>query len=269
VPTVETWTESEKVFRERWNFPSAVGAMDGKHIRIKCPAKSGSLHWNFKNFYSTVLLAVVDSNYNFLVAEIGAPGSQSDSGVLMSSVFDKLVSTAKINFPAEREIGSEGRVPAVILADQGFPLKEWMMKPFPVVGAANVRQAIFNYRLSRARVISENAFGILTARWRILLTSIDAKADLVRLIVRTIIVLHNYLRKSNDTGGISVDSEDDTMDGNWRENVPNNNQGREILRVGSNNYNSNASEIRDRFMNYFCSDEGSISKQGRIVMNGY
>jgi hypothetical protein len=34
-------------FRERWNFPNFIGCIDGKHIRIKCPTKAGSLFCNY------------------------------------------------------------------------------------------------------------------------------------------------------------------------------------------------------------------------------
>jgi len=37
-------------FRERWNFPNVIGYTDGKHIRIKCPTKAGSLFYNY-NFF--------------------------------------------------------------------------------------------------------------------------------------------------------------------------------------------------------------------------
>ena len=43
---------------EIWNFPHCIGAIDGKHCRIQCPANSGSDFNNFHEFHSIVLMAV-------------------------------------------------------------------------------------------------------------------------------------------------------------------------------------------------------------------
>ncbi|XP_046582879.1 uncharacterized protein LOC124290210 [Haliotis rubra] len=72
----EEWASTEEVFRNRWNIPHAVGALDGKRVAINKPAKSGSLY--HKGFFSVVLMALVDGNYKFLWVDVGAYGSMSD-----------------------------------------------------------------------------------------------------------------------------------------------------------------------------------------------
>lgn len=62
-PDASMWAASEKVFREKWNFPFCVGAIDGKHVRIKAPWNTGSFHHNYKKFFSVVMLAVVSGDY--------------------------------------------------------------------------------------------------------------------------------------------------------------------------------------------------------------
>ena len=79
--TPEAWKEVANGFYNRWNLPHCVGAIDGKHIAMRCPRKSGSLFYNYKGFFSVVLLAVVDAEYKFLYVDIGASGSGSDAGV--------------------------------------------------------------------------------------------------------------------------------------------------------------------------------------------
>jgi hypothetical protein len=72
--TPEEWKTVAAGFGYRWNFHNCLGALDGKHVAIKAPNKSGSLYFNYKGFYSIVLLALVDSEYRFLYVDVGSNG---------------------------------------------------------------------------------------------------------------------------------------------------------------------------------------------------
>ena len=61
----EKWNKVEEVFRQKCNIPHAIGAIDGKRVAIRKPAKSGSLHHNYKGFFYLVLMALVDGDYLF------------------------------------------------------------------------------------------------------------------------------------------------------------------------------------------------------------
>ena len=78
----------------------------------------------------------------------------------------------------------------MILGDSAFPFRLWLMKPY---GAANLtpEEGYFNYRLSRARMITERAYGQLKSRWRVLFRKLECRPGSVKLAALACIVLHN------------------------------------------------------------------------------
>lgn len=162
--TPDGWKKVADGFESRWNLPHCVGAIDGKHIAIKCPAGGGSYYFNYKGFHSIVMMALVDAHHRFLYVDVGANGAVSDGGLFQETDLRESLEQNTIGLPPQEPLpGGTADIPYYIVGDDAFPLKEWLMKPYPKRSLTR-EQRIFNYRLSRARLAVENAFGILAHR---------------------------------------------------------------------------------------------------------
>ncbi|XP_056091572.1 uncharacterized protein LOC130070991 [Rhinichthys klamathensis goyatoka] len=164
-PTQDTWKEVAQGFCEKWNFPNCLGAIDGKHIIIQAPPLSGSQFFNYKKTFSIVLLALVGADYRFRFIQVGDFGRTCDGGVYASSDLGRGMETNTLHVPPSTSLPGAahlGDVPFVMVGDAAFQLKPFLMRPYP---GANLsyKKRIFNYRLSRARMVVENAFGILSS----------------------------------------------------------------------------------------------------------
>ena len=99
VPSEDKWKSIADEFYERWNFPNCIGAIDGKHVMIQCPFNSGSLFYNYKSYFSIVLLAVASVDYRFIMVDVGAYGTSNDSGVLNPTIFFKPLRNKNLEVP--------------------------------------------------------------------------------------------------------------------------------------------------------------------------
>ena len=269
VPSPKTegdWKEIAKDFEEMWDMPHCVGALDGKHIRIKKPPKSGALWHNYKGFFSMVLLAICDSNYCFSFVDVGEYGSNNDSGVLKNSKMGRMFARNEMNLPkAEKIDGETWNTPYFLVGDEIFPLTTWLMRPFAGSSLINEKRKVFNYRLSRARRVIENAFGILAARWRIFQKPIDARPDKVEKIIFACIALHNYLKLTDSahyTPKGFVDSESNYGEivlGQWR-NSCQSKAFEDVKRKRNVKYKRSAVEIREKLSDYLVAG-GSVPWQ--------
>nr|CAI5862362.1 unnamed protein product [Callosobruchus analis] len=107
-PTKADWEEISKQFQKYTNFPNCIGAIDGKHIRIIKPNDFGSPFYKYKNYFSTVLLAVCDANYCFNAVDICAYGKSNDSTSFNESVLYKKIVEKSFDIPDPRSISQTG-----------------------------------------------------------------------------------------------------------------------------------------------------------------
>ena len=131
--------KTRKVFMDKMvemksllQFPCCFGAIDGYHIPIKCPAcgrESNKEYQNFKNFYSLVLMIIVDSHYRFIWASCGFPGTFHDSVIFQSThLYSEVIKGNLIHSIAWNVCDTE--VQPVIFGDSAFPFKTWLLKPY-------------------------------------------------------------------------------------------------------------------------------------------
>lgn len=135
-----------------WKYTATstcLGAADGKHVRIIHPRNSGSTFYNYKSYYSIMLMAAVDANYKFIFADVGCQGKISNSGVMRNTQFRSKLVNGHLNLPKASSL---------------------------FVFHFSVRH-IFNCRLFWGRRVSENAFGILPKWFRMYSTVLSIKSN--------------------------------------------------------------------------------------------
>ncbi|XP_041484662.1 putative nuclease HARBI1 [Lytechinus variegatus] len=191
----EEWREIANDWLQRWNFPHTIGAIDGKHVACKAPPNSGSEYYNYKGFFSIILVALVSSDYKVLWADVSGNGSASDAQIYNQNELKQGLEIGDImGWPNQDPLPNDTQdVPYFIVGDDAFSLRTYLMKPYSAK-ALTREERIYNYRLSRARRVVENTFGIMANRFQVLLTTMQHHADTVRLILKTCILLHNLMR---------------------------------------------------------------------------
>lgn len=277
----EQWLDIAKQTQDRWQFPNCFGAADGKHIMIIHPKNSGSEFYNYKGFFSIVLLALVDYNYQFIFVDVGCQGRISDGGVYRHSHFYKALEKNELGLPDDSPLPQSTDpafidqvyepMPYVFLGDEAFPLGKHCMKPYSQINLTP-RKRVYNYRLSRMRRVTENAFGILANRFRIFCTKINLHPDKATIITMSALVLHNMLRelsKDSYTPEGFIDQIDEStgeiVDGSWREQDLTNYAFQELQPCrGNNRANQSASYIREVFTDHFWGP-GQIPWQWKMI----
>lgn len=138
-------------------------------------------------------------------------------------------------------------------------------------GKLEFHQRIFNYRLSRARRVIENSFGILAAKWRIFRSPIQADIETVDAITLGAVYLHNFLLMEEEhmlshqktyCPPLFVDREvnGENINGEWRNESAPVNAFMPIGPQGSNNQTGSQSYVREKLAQFFM-NEGVVDWQ--------
>jgi hypothetical protein len=188
--TEEKWRKIAPDFNTKWKYPHCLGAMDGKHTLLQCPANSGSQFFNYKGTFNIVLFAVVDANYCFKYAHVGCQGRISDGGVFRITPFYKKLVQNELSLSVPEQLkGREKLSPYVFIVDDAFPLSVNIMNPYPGILE---QSSEFNYRLSRARKVVENTFGSLASVFRVFRRPLLMNLEHSKVVTVAALYLHNF-----------------------------------------------------------------------------
>ena len=139
---------------------------------------------------------------------------------------------------------TEEVIPFVFLGDEIFALQHHFMKPFQRT-YTGVQHKIFNYRLSRARMSIERAFGLLVSKWRIFKSLIAFYLEHIDSIIGACICLHNFLLSSNAAENIENQDIANDIEEYDRRMLP--------------------AQIRLKFSEYFLSPYGAVPWQNNYI----
>ena len=283
-------------FERRWQLPHTLGALDGKHCKIRCPKKSGSEYWCvYKKMYSVVLMALVDARYRFIWADVGGEGSSNDALIYNSSSLKEHLNNGTLNIPPPAQLSKDHPLPAktpaglpildadgepvmeeppavpyFLIGDDAFALSVNLMKP---VSGNNqsYEQSVYSYRISRARRCVENAFGIMAHRWRVLYKEMEMDVEKCRCVIKTCIVLHNLLRTrypGESAAPADVENADGTyVMGQWRSTVGQEEEV-EAPGVGFKNSYKEAKRMQKYLMEYLVDQtRGGVPWQDNMIVH--
>lgn len=212
-PSMEMWESIALDFERRWQVYNCIVAIDGKHVRVRKPLNSGTSFFNYKEFFSVILMSTVDAHYRFTTVDVGSMGRFSDGNIFSNSNLGEQLNSGSIALPKPKPLpGQQEATPHMFIGDEAFELTLYLIRPFPkkkVTG--NYENKVYNYRISQGRQTVECTFGILAGRFRVYKRAFECKLETVDDVVKATTVLHNYLRTRVLTGKKPAEEDDELL----------------------------------------------------------
>ena len=158
-------------------LPSCLWSTRQQACSIRKLEHSGSIFFNYKHFFSIVMLMMRKFNYKAIWAHVGSPGLEFDCGIYKESPLFRGAQAGTINLPPPEPLPNDTEdTPYFFIGDDAFPLRQYMLKPYSD-RYLDQDQLVFNYRLSLARRVVENQFDIMAKRFRCLLTTLEVQPE--------------------------------------------------------------------------------------------
>ena len=164
-----------------------VGEWDGFHVYVSSKLKS---FYSFKKRYSMASLGLVGYNKRFLYCDVGVPGITHDSRKLCSTLSYQTIISGNIISDKGITLGDFGNIPLVTIGDTAFPKHAWLLKDYNE-DTRYRKQRYFNKKLCSARVVTQNAYGMLKRRFRILYKKTECRLKNQKYEIMACVMLHN------------------------------------------------------------------------------
>jgi hypothetical protein len=237
-PTTEMYKNVAENYVNQWNFPNCIRSIDGKHVAIKCPNRSGSKFHNYKHF-SSILLQAVD---NCKLTKGDEPSKLC--GHFRISCLYKLLETRELNDAPDSELPSTVlKVPFALLWEEGYPPLPHLKRP---CSARNFdKRRVFNYQLSRVRRTVGCAFGMMCTKWRILLKCMETVEHNATSTVKLYVLYIIFFWNVRDLTEITLSSETE--------------------QIRSRGQEHRFSAVRETFLNY-CNSAGCVPLQNYYAL---
>nr|CAI5822461.1 unnamed protein product [Callosobruchus analis] len=182
-------TEAEqRIFKRDFydiaRFPNVIGALGCTHIRIKSPGgRDSAIFRNRKDYFSTNVQTICDTNNKFLDVVARWSGASHDSTIFNNSV--------------EKTLFEGGRFPkSILLGDRGYPLKNYLLTP--LLNPTTPAEQLYNQSHIRTRNKIECTFGILKRRFPVLAYGCRVKIENVLIVIVAAMVLYNIAQIQNE-----------------------------------------------------------------------
>jgi len=209
-PTAADFKLIADEFSKKWSLPNCVGAVGCKNVKLRVPENVGA---DFKEEQHCIsVVALCDAKFCFTIAEVDYLGSKSDGSAFKHSNLGQSISGNSLATPPPSKLPkSKGdqQFNYFAVGANNLSLRENFMIPYPKASLNDqdeklrYERRIFNFRLSRATRVADNAFGVMVCRWKKMQKRLAVPVDTAILYVRACICLHNYIMKtrtSNNNG---------------------------------------------------------------------
>ena len=119
-------------YRESLKNSGTFKMVNGKHIVLQQPKRSGSHYRNYKGIDSITLPAMVGPEYDFLFADVGINGRNCDGGNWSLSRLKNGLEKNTLNLPDPMPLpGRNYPLPYGCMGVDAFPLTAYTVKPYP------------------------------------------------------------------------------------------------------------------------------------------